>query len=201
MPGWALFCALAVGSPQESLHERATAAAIGAPPVVACAVLISIIYDARFTGVVEKVNDDELVVKGKFIHPYLKLEYDETRTFHSTGELKRNSFNKEWLGYNHSFSYRFSDTRVGDHVELRFNQYETWSGVVAIRIHKRPAGRVPPCPDTEGDEQQMKRLGFKWHEWRNAYWDLEEKGIPYPAHFGEHRRWPVAPPPRPVTRK
>jgi hypothetical protein len=30
----------------------------------------------------------------------------------------------------------------------------------------------------------------------NAYWDREERGIPYPEKFGKFRRWPEAPMPR-----
>ena len=37
-----------------------------------------------------------------------------------------------------------------------------------------------------------------YHERMNAHWDLEDRGIPYPAKFGIMRRFPTAPPPREV---
>lgn len=43
-----------------------------------------------------------------------------------------------------------------------------------------------------------QRLYIAYHEYMNAYWDLEDKGIPFPEKFGYMRRWPVALMPREV---
>ena len=32
----------------------------------------------------------------------------------------------------------------------------------------------------------------------NAYWDLKDRGIPYPEKFGHRRLFPVAPMPREI---
>jgi hypothetical protein len=76
-----------------------------------------------------------------------------------------------------------------------------------ISISKRPGGRVPPLP--EGAENLKPPVPdlppgviflsmIPYHERMNAYWDLEDKGIPYPEKFGKYRQWPVAPMPREV---
>jgi hypothetical protein len=104
--------------------------------------------------------------------------------------------------------YRISDVRVGDWVTI---SYSFVGGVIQcdhISITKRPGGRVPPIPE-EADalffppipKNGPRPHGYiRPHEWVNAYWDLEERGIPYPEYFGQNRRFPVAPPPREVIR-
>jgi hypothetical protein len=101
--------------------------------------------------------------------------------------------------------YRLTDVRVGDWVAI---SYSSVTGIITcdhICIQKRPGGRVPPLPDEaealRGGKPRPgspKRLYIPYHEWINAYWDLEDKGIPFPEKFGYMRRWPVAPMPREV---
>src|SRR5262245_36670352 len=94
-----------------------------------------------------------------------------------------------------AFMYRLTDVKVED---WGFISYAHIGGVDIcdhICIQKRPGGRVPPLP--EGVESPDTRI--RYHEYWNAYWDLEDKGIPYPEKFGRDRRFPVAPMPRDVS--
>ena len=94
--------------------------------------------------------------------------------------------------------YRFTDVKVGDWVAI---SYSSIGGVVTcdhICIQKRPGGRIPPLPD-EAEALRRKAPNYiPYHEYWNAYWDLEDKGIPFPEKFGYMRRFPVAPMPREV---
>jgi hypothetical protein len=107
-----------------------------------------------------------------------------------------------------SYRYRLKDVKVGDHVNIDFAHLAGADICDAICILKRPGGRVPPLPEgAENPNAHMDlppeirfRLTIRYHEWQNAYWDLEEKGIPYPEKFGPFRRWPIAPMPREVKR-
>jgi hypothetical protein len=93
------------------------------------------------------------------------------------------------------YMYRLTDVKVGDSVTI---YYSTVGGVVIcdhIRICKRPGGRVPPLAK---EVEALRGYPIRYDEFVNAYWDLEEKGIPYPEKFGEYRRFPIAPPPRAV---
>jgi hypothetical protein len=113
--------------------------------------------------------------------------------------------------------YRLEDVKVGDLVSILYARVDGVDICDHICIYKRPGGRVPPLPEEaeairkaewvadrltrKGDAKQIKELEAKYiphHEWRNAYWDLVDKGIPYPEKFGPNRRWPVAPMPRAV---
>lgn len=113
--------------------------------------------------------------------------------------------------------YRITDVKVGDLVEIG---YARWNGVDIchnICIVKRPGGRVPPLPEEaemlRWPESKLSpsrlanlsqelladlrsRRPIPHHEYWNAYWDLEDKGIPFPEKFGKDRRFPLAPPPR-----
>jgi hypothetical protein len=104
-----------------------------------------------------------------------------------------------------SSMYRMTDVKVGDIVSIYYAHIGGVSICDHICISKRPGGRVPPLPE----EAEMLRRGpqhpglpprqhIQYHELRNAYWDLEDKGIPYPEKFGPFRRWPAAPAPREV---
>ena len=99
------------------------------------------------------------------------------------------------------FRYRLADVKVGDRVQIYFSRLNGVDICDAISISKRPGGQVPPLPD--GAEPLLESVSGKYmpryHEWTNALWDLEDKGIPFPEKFGEFRRWPVAPMPRDVT--
>lgn len=110
------------------------------------------------------------------------------------------------------FMYRLTDVKVGDIVMIRYSHLGDMDICDAIKIVKRPGGRVPPLSE-EAETRRKARLkphpaipGFPettyipYHEEMNAHWNLEDKGIPYPAKFGERRRWPVAPMPREVKK-
>lgn len=109
--------------------------------------------------------------------------------------------------------YRLTDVKVGDWIIVGYSKV---GGVVTldhICIQKRPGGLVPSLPEEAEDLRRMKLppgvppppphlapVHIRHDELMNAYWDLEDKGIPYPEKFGEFRRFPVAPAPRPVMK-
>lgn len=98
------------------------------------------------------------------------------------------------------YRYRLKDVKVGDHVMIYFSHLGEGEVCDQICIGKRPGGLVPPLPD--GAEMLKTPTGkvlVPYHELRNALWDLEDRGIPYPEKFGELRRWPIAPMPRPKS--
>ena len=119
--------------------------------------------------------------------------------------------------------YRITDVKVGDSVAIHYAHLNGVDICDHICIQKRPGSLVPPLPDEA--ENLMKDVllnlakskfppgkpippGFlnglatenyiPYHEKMNAYWDLEDRGIPYPEKFGKKRRFPVAPMPREV---
>jgi hypothetical protein len=113
--------------------------------------------------------------------------------------------------------YRLTDVKVGDAVEIRYAHLGNLNTCDHICIRKRPGGLVPPLPaEAEALDNPAEILKAKfpqvppdilkemndhyipYHEWMNAHWDLEDRGIPYPEKFGKQRRFPVAPPPREV---
>lgn len=102
--------------------------------------------------------------------------------------------------------YRLTDVKVGDHVSIIYARVGGVDICDHIRITKRPGGRVPPLSE---EAENLRRIKLppeieppgpyiRYDERMNAYWDLEDKGIPYPEKFGRHRRFPVAPMPRAV---
>jgi hypothetical protein len=91
------------------------------------------------------------------------------------------------------YMYRLTDVRIGDWVMIRYSRVGGVDTCDHIQIVKRPGGQVPPLPP--GVKEPFR---IPYHERQNAYWDLEDKGIPYPEHFKHLRRWPVAPMPREV---
>ena len=92
--------------------------------------------------------------------------------------------------------YRLTDVKVGDSVYVIYSKANGMCTCDHIKIVKRPGGRVPPLP-----EGVKERSFIPYHEYQNAYWDLEDKGIPYPEHFKHLRRWPLAPPPRAIPER
>ena len=88
------------------------------------------------------------------------------------------------------FQYRLGDVKVGDWVCILYARVDGVDICDHINIAKRPGGLIPPLP-----EGVPEKSFIPYHERRNAYWDLEDKGIPYPEKFGHMRRWPIAPPP------
>lgn len=115
-----------------------------------------------------------------------------------------------------SSMYRLTDVNVGDWVDIQYAHLSGASICDHICIYKRPGGRIPPLPreaearrnpetawkaDHPGQQVPMafrRLLYIPYHEEMNAYWDLEDKGIPYPEQFGKYRRFPVAPMPREI---
>ena len=55
--------------------------------------------------------------------------------------------------------------------------------------------RPKPLPPGWGEEPYIP-----YNEYWDAYWDLEDKGIPYPEKFGKRRWFPAAPMPHLVDR-
>jgi hypothetical protein len=105
-----------------------------------------------------------------------------------------------------SYMFRLKDVKIGDMVDI---YYSAIDGVITcdhICITKRPGGRMPALPKEAEDMRRLppSRAGVKlpphitYHEYWDAYWALEEKGIPFPEKFGDKRRWPIAPMPRVV---
>ena len=103
------------------------------------------------------------------------------------------------------YRYRLEDVKVGDEVGIRYAHLGDTDICDHISISRRPGGRVPPLPEgaaiipknlPPGFKEKNPSLFIPYHERMNAYWDLEERGIPYPEKFGPHRRFPVAPMPR-----
>jgi len=95
------------------------------------------------------------------------------------------------------YMYRLSDVRERDWVAIMCYTAGNGGAVICdhICIQKRPGGRVPRLPK---EVEDMQRDPIRYDERINAYWDLEDKGIPYPAKFGKGRRFPIAPMPRSV---
>lgn len=101
-----------------------------------------------------------------------------------------------------SSMYRLTDVKAGDLVIIYYSHIDGVNICDHIRIQKRPGGLVPPLPEeAEALRRPKYRPHLPYHEWSNAYWDLEDKGIPFPEYFeklGVQRRWPIAPLPREV---
>lgn len=105
------------------------------------------------------------------------------------------------------YRYRLEDVKAGDQVVIIYAHIGDADICDHICINKRPGGRVPPLPEGAVHPKKLPPnlpKGFviygeiPYHERMNAYWDLEDHGIPYPAKFGPYRRFPVAPMPREV---
>jgi hypothetical protein len=104
--------------------------------------------------------------------------------------------------------YRLSDVKVGDWVDIYYAHVGGVDICDHICIKKRPGGRVPPLPEEaealrkpppfpgDPNAKLIEAKHIRYDEWTNAYWDLEDRGIPYPEQFGKNRRFPIAPMPR-----
>ena len=104
-----------------------------------------------------------------------------------------------------SLMYRLTDVKEGDLVQIYYSHIDGVNICDHICIDKRPGGLVPPLPEEAEALRRPKQVAgapptpfIPYHEWMNANWDLEDKGIPFPEKFGHQRRWPIAPPPREV---
>ncbi len=93
--------------------------------------------------------------------------------------------------------YRLTDVKVGDWLIIHYARIDGVDICDHIRIQKRPGERVPPLSE-EADPltTHFGKPCIRYHEYANAYWDLVDKGIPYPEKFGEFRRFSKAPMPR-----
>ena len=109
-----------------------------------------------------------------------------------------------------SFMFRLKDVKVEDRVHLLNVVIDGTVTCDHISITKRPGGRMPSLPKEAEDLRRPEPPppGFgdpppyiPYNEYWDAYWDLEDKGIPYPEKFGKKRRFPAAPMPREVNRK
>jgi hypothetical protein len=92
-------------------------------------------------------------------------------------------------------AYRIQDVKVGDGVDIRFDQVDGIDTCTEIRISRRPGDLVPPSPDDRGDIK-----GLKYHEYQNAYNEWLDNGTPIPDKFLapwelEARRAKIAPMP------
>jgi hypothetical protein len=116
--------------------------------------------------------------------------------------------------------YRLADVKLGDWVCVSYSKIGGTITCEHLRIQKRPGGLVPPLPK---EAEELRHFVTRWklqhpgepvpeafalipppipyHEYMNAYWDLEDKGIPFPEKFGDERRWLTAPMPREVLPK
>ena len=94
--------------------------------------------------------------------------------------------------------YRLTDVKVGDWVAIFYSRVDGVDICDHIRIEKRPCGLVPPLPDgvefLPGTKEYPRT---RYHEFQNAYWDFEDRGIPFPKKFGIVR-YHKAPMPREV---
>jgi hypothetical protein len=122
------------------------------------------------------------------------------------------------------YMYRITDVKVGDLVAIKYAHLNAVDICDHICIAKRPGGRHPPLPEEAEElmrdvlvkivkshfppgkpippgllENLPVRKHIPYNEERDAYWDLVDRGIPYPDKFGKHRRFPVAPMPRKLT--
>jgi len=168
-----------------------------------------------YYGTVTELTKDSITVTfGKEKHELFPL----SDILRSGGFAKWESPVPGWPSFSvmPSQMYRLKDVKTGDMVSI---EYSAIAGAITcdnIRITKRPGGRVPPLPDEAEklrnplellkarfpNDWERKKDRYKafvyipYHEEMNAYWDLEDKGIPYPEKFGDKRRFPVAPMPR-----
>lgn len=95
-------------------------------------------------------------------------------TFHAANVFADGGFSKA-LGA--PYSYRWSDVKVGDRVDIRFERVDGKFQCTEIAIRRRPGGQVPPAPGEKPGEPEP------WHEYAQALQDREEKGIPLPAKY------------------
>ncbi len=104
----------------------------------------------------------------------LRRANQPVRRFPADAVLAGGGFHKEATP---GFSYRLSDVRVGDEVDIRLCRTEMDGLCYAISIRRRPGGRVPPAPAERADAR------IRFHEVMNAYQDYEENGTAIPAKF------------------
>ena len=73
--------------------------------------------------------------------------------------------------------------------------------IIANAIDEKPKGNPRALRRVRNsvERPEIALVIDEYHEDWDAYWDLEDKGIPYPEKFGRNRRFPIAPMPRDLT--
>jgi hypothetical protein len=162
-----------------------------------------------YWGTLTEVTKDSVTVQfdGQKDRKPRTFRVSETLAAGKTAMYPRLTFDRpDGYAVGLSVRYRLSDVKVGDWVIIIYARVDGVYICDHIGIQKRPGGRVPPLPDEAEEECLAWRRKYpglvpeyiRYHEYWNAYWDLEDKGIPYPEKFGKNRRWPAAPMPREV---
>jgi hypothetical protein len=70
------------------------------------------------------------------------------------------------------YGYGRDDLKVGDIINARLKALNSEHVISDIQISRRPKGKVPPSQRPDPDRP--------YHEWKNAWIDLNDHGIPYP---------------------
>jgi hypothetical protein len=170
----------------------------------------------RYWGVVTEVTKNSITIQGSDEWPKTFPVSETLAAGKVPMEPRRVPGWEREYHVSESYMYRLTDVKVGDWVSIGYAYLGGVSICDHICISKRPGGRVPPLPDEaealrnpvaiwKADHPGRpvppglnKILYIPYHEYMNAHWDLEDKGIPYPEKFGDARRFPVAPMPREV---
>lgn len=177
--------------------------------------------NAPYGGAVTAITKDSITIQ------WLNSPGEKPRTFALTETLAAGEIPKKNPFLPNQFvdpidMYRLTDVKVGDLVVVGYARFNGTDICHNICIRKRPGGRIPPLPE-EAEKLRWPESKFSaarlarmtpelreflrgsrpipYHEYWNAYWDLEDKGIPFPEKFGKDRRFPVAPPPRRVLER
>jgi hypothetical protein len=154
-----------------------------------------------YCGVVTEVTKDSITVHWPGEKKPMKFAVSETL---AAGKVPKEP--RAVPGINHKYlvpapsMYRLKDVKVGDWVTIDYAHIGGVSICDHICIDKRPGGRMPALPEEAEGELRKDPDYIPYHEYWNAHWDLEDKGIPFPEKFGKDRQFPVAPPPREVKR-
>ena len=178
--------------------------------------------NAPYVGTITELSKDSITIQ------WTGSPGEEPRNFATSETLAAGKIPKEPFAPGSGFfvtppeMYRLTDVKIGDHVLIGYSRLNGADICHNIRILKRPGGLVPPLPEGVEElrwpESKMtpKRLAaltpeqlamvrshrpIPYHEVTNAFWDLKDKGIPYPEKFGTDRRFPIAPRPRAVPER
>lgn len=94
------------------------------------------------------------------------------KIFHLGEELAKGGYDKTA-----SNTYRITDVRIGDRVDIHYDRRNGVDICRTICIDRRPDGQVPPAPGEKPDAFR------KHHEQANADQDWEEFQSPYPRKY------------------
>lgn len=158
-----------------------------------------------YSGTVTEVTKNSITVKWPGVEP---KKFAVSETLAAGGIPKEPRMRpgvRQPYTVDEPYLYRLTDVMVGDQVVIIYAHIGDAAICDHICINKRLNGLVPPLPEgAVAPKKYPPNPRFKpyssipYHERMNAYWDLEDRGIPYPEKFGPYRRWPVAPMPREV---